>query len=365
MLQQLLKIKKQIWLTIAILGVVGSLSQALHAYVGSAPVPKASQAQLYQISLPAQSRQESERLALFQEGLKKVIQKATGEPQSLSNPNIAQAIESATQYVQQFGYHDDVLTITFASNMVNELIFANGYSIWGQKRPTLIVWLAVAEDNERRIIGSEAYSERFDQLQAFSNERGLTAVFPLMDLEDIHNVSVTDVWGQFPSVLLDASKRYGANAILVGKYRHGIHGWEGSWQLLMDDYQKSQYVVGNDLYDVLKDGILFSIGELKKIFGVSQSPGTSNTFRVRVNDIYSVSDFGKAESYLNGLDQVKNVSVLEIDNQNVVFEVKPQGGIDKDILSQVISMDKHLVSTEYKNKKAKGDSYDLTYRWVP
>ena len=52
-----------------------------------------------------------------------------------------------------------------------------------------------------------------------AEKRGLPLAFPLLDTEDLQSVTFSDIWGGFDERIIAASKRYGANSILIGRVR--------------------------------------------------------------------------------------------------------------------------------------------------
>lgn len=325
--------------------------------------PEISQ-NLYQAVIEAPSRDESQRARLFQEGMRIIFKRIAGTEEVLKLPVVTQALQNAASYVERFDYHDNQLRVTFSAQMMNDLLLNSGYTLWGQKRPTLILWLAVDENSKRYIIDEQSNPGLHTTLLEFAQARGLPLVLPVMDLTDMQNVSVSDVFSNFPSVLVGASNRYGANAILIGKMIQKPHGWEAQWQILVDNYHREWVMQSADFNDLLQKGILSVISDLQGRYGIKQQNVASyKSLLIGVKGIHSSSDFSRAESYLNSLEQVKGVAVKQVFANGVVFEVKPQSGVDKEILSQVISMEKRFASLGYNEQPI--ESLDLTYRWTP
>src|SRR5690606_12687559 len=104
---------------------------------------------------------------------------------------------------------------------------------WGADRPLTLVWIAVDwGQGEREIVASDdldraaAEARSIDRnrllrerIQDVALERGLPIAFPLLDAEELELVSFSDIWGGFNDRLLEASRRYGADSILVGRVR--------------------------------------------------------------------------------------------------------------------------------------------------
>ena len=52
-----------------------------------------------------------------------------------------------------------------------------------------------------------------------ADKRGLPLAFPLLDTTDLQGVTFSDIWGGFDERIINASKRYDANSILIGRIR--------------------------------------------------------------------------------------------------------------------------------------------------
>lgn len=319
---------------------------------------------LYEATLPAPSHDASHRLQLFEDGLRIVIKRVAGDENIFKNNNVIQALKSSGEYVEKFGYYGtDSLFVRYNPNSVNELVLGATQPIWGQKRPTVLLWLGVAESNlERRIIGIESDPKMHVEIKQQASELGLPLVLPIMDLVDMNQVNITDILGDFPSVLNNASKRYGADVIVVAKV-HKNHNdvWASQWQLMFDDYvQKWDWTSDGTLDSAIQEGVSQLARHLLQRYGLKKSQQTVGSILIGIQDISSIAAFAKAEAYLNSLEQLEGVDVLQISNEGVIFEAKVMRYLDPEILSQVISMDGKLVALAGKDQIV-GTS-DLTYR---
>jgi len=319
---------------------------------------------LYEAALPAPSHKASDRLQLFEDGLRVVIKRVAGDDTIFKNDSVIEALKSPGQYVEKFGYYGtDSLFVRYNPNTVNELILSATQPIWGKKRPTVLLWLGVAEnDLERRIIGIESDSKMHLGIEQKASELGLPLILPIMDLADINQVNVSDIWGDFPSVLNNASKRYGADVIVVAKV-HKNHNdiWASQWQLMFDDYiQKWDWTSEGNLDTAIQEGISQLARHLLQRYGLKKSQQKAGSILIGIQDISSIAAFAKAEAYLNSLEQLEGVDVLQVTNEGVIFEAKATGNLDPQILSQVISMDNKLVALAGKDQVV--GASDLTYR---
>lgn len=316
---------------------------------------------LYEATLPSTSQADNERHTLFKQGLIEVLERVSGENDIEKQPNIKQAIEQASDYVEQYSYGENVLTVKYNAEQINHLVYQLGHTVWGQRRPNIILWLALEEQNDRRLVGVESDPAIQSFITQVAKEKGLPLILPLMDLEDVSSVTVTDVWGQFPSVLQQASSRYGAKNILVGRVTHlqvgGEDSWEGRWQILESDENPVWTVQGKTLQEVLSQGISHTTQYFMAHYGATNK-NTDNEvigqpILVGIEDIKSSSDFEQAQAYLSTRNQVVEVNVHEVLGNMAVFAVTLQGDNGRQILEQSIHLD----------QSADFSKVDLAYRW--
>lgn len=328
---------------------------------------------LYDVSLPAQTQTEQEKKDLFQQGLLQVLERINGRPGIEAYPAVAQALKQASNYVEQYSYDGDKLCVKYSAPLVNQLISSTGERVWGQTRPSVILWLAMeTEPQQRHLIGAESDPSLQSSLLKIAKQAGLPLVLPLMDLEDVSVVTVADVWGQFPSVLREASRRYGAQAILIGRITHRkdigpeTKSWNGYWQLLTDQETPSWRVQGETLEEVLTQGMTGTSHFLKGHYGVKNTSNRifpAKPILVGVEDIQTAQDFAKVETYLASLEQVSRVNVYQIFAHGAIFEIFPKSDEDSETLKRIIRLNHRLTSLSTEEKSL--ENVDLAYRWIP
>lgn len=305
---------------------------------------------LYDAALTCQSQTTEERQHLFQQGLLQVLEKISGEGQIKHKPQVKQALAHVQDYVEQYTYQGNVLKVRYSTELLNQLMGEIGHSVWGQRRPNVVLWLAIQEQQKRRLIGSETDPTIQSLIAKLAEKKGLPLTLPIMDLEDVAAVSVSDVWGQFPSVLTQASNRYGSQIILVGRVVHETNAsgesWEGNWQLLTPQETPAWQIKGSSLEAVLDQSFSSTLHYLMGRYGV-KSPSVNSELQkpllLAVQNIRSGGDFNKVETYLNSLSEVVSVDIHQIAGQIAVFAVTLQGEDARQQLEQHLSADHFLI----------------------
>lgn len=325
---------------------------------------------LYEATLECRSQNEEERQQLFQQGLRQVLDRISGQTATRPSTPLEQALRNAGTYVDQYIYEENSLTIKYNSELINKLIQKTGERQWGQRRPSVIVWLALEEQQQRRLIGVEAEPALPALLGELAQKQGLPVILPLMDLEDVSSITVADVWGQFPSILKEASVRYGAQAILIGRISHRqpanspLKEWDGHWQLLVEEDAPSWRVEGQSLREILSLGITGASHYLIGHYGIKENKLANNSHKpivISVQNIKSAREFIDVETYLHSLDPVSNVQVRQVGQGGAVFEIIPRATNGLVALEQAIGLDQRLMAAAPKPL----DKVDVAYRWIP
>lgn len=327
---------------------------------------------LYEATLSCQSQAEAERQSLFKQGLIQVLEKLSGEKGFERDEKVVKAQARITDYVEQYAYQGNELTVRFSADLINRLLNQSGHAaVWGQRRPKVILWLAVEENQDRHLVGAETDPSLQAQLEKWATEKGLPLVLPLMDLEDVSNVSVTDVWGQFPSTLQEASKRYEAQIVLAAKLSHNLmaeddKAWVASWQLLTANDSPSWTVSGKTRDEVLMQGLASTSHYLMGRFGQKSSahPGNDKPFFVGVDNVQNANDYANVEKHLANLAPLDAINIRRIDGLLAVFEITPRSGNGREAFLQALQLERHLQRTNL-DENTMLSEVDLLVRWNP
>jgi hypothetical protein len=317
---------------------------------------------MYEVILPCDSQTDQARQQLFKQGMEEVLHRIGTEPELHRYPNISRALESAVDYVQQYAYEEGIIRIQFNPALVRPLIEQTGQTTVSEYRPKVILWLAIEENQQRRLIGQETDPVLQAKLLEMASRRGIPLVLPQMDLEDINAVSTNDIWGQFPSVLQQASQRYGAQMILVGRLQSlGNNDWEAHWQWLANDAPFVWESTGDSLESILNVAFDRMNVQFKDQHVTKKEGASSRPVLIGISNLRSIRDYVQVESYLESLDFVREVNLVQVLGDRVVFQIVPRQAEQLQTLMQAIGFDQHLVSLSH-------DPYfhhvDMVYRFA-
>jgi uncharacterized protein len=324
---------------------------------------------LYEVTLPCESQADSERQELFKKGMQEVLTRVSIEPEPNRYPAVSAALDRAVDFVERYGYAEGAIHIRYNPDAIRPLIQQTGQMAWGQSRPSVIVWLAIEEQQQRRLIGQETDPALQAKLIEMAKQRGVPIVLPQMDLEDLSAVSTGDLWGTFPTTLQQASLRYGAQAILAGRLQLLADGrWQASWQWISDQAPSIWENSGQSLDGLIADGFDRMTTQFKDHYAtkptpVNQAAGSAQKpILIGVANVRSVEDFVKVEAYLEGLDSVSSVNLLQVLGDRAIFEVLPRSHQSTQMLMQAINLDRQLTSLG--SQEPNFQEVDMAYRFV-
>lgn len=347
---------------------------------------------LYSVSVEVTSQSIDQRQAAFKKGLKEVLVKVSGRSDVLKSPKIEQDLTQPESLVDKFHYQalpadEDnasqfLLLIKFNSKAINELLTQAHQLVWSKERPLTMVWLATEDGPEgRQLLGSDSDSDLTSVVQRTADERGASFMLPLLDLTDLADLTVNDVWQSNREVIEEADGRYSAHAALVGNLGSDKEGWHGQWRLWVNSTEQTWQSSAPDLPSLVKKGINAAVDELATQFASAPSTNISGAAK---NDsgtvnalsadkeastplsivVYGIDDmesYRKVTSYLGNLSGVSSLAVQTIGSDYVVYELSMLGGAEE--LAASFKRD-HLLSPNEKplSKDAAVTSVRLNYR---
>lgn len=267
---------------------------------------------------------EGEREAAFAAALGEVLVRMTGRRDAASVPELVPLLEIAPRYAQQFrNPTPDTLWVAFDGKALATALGELGQPIWGAERPGTLVWLAVdAGGGTRFVVPSQpeladeaALRERLDGAAA---RRGIPLVFPLMDAEDRSRASFAEVWGGFDDAIAEASSRYGADAVLLGRLAAGDFD-RGRWVLYSAD-DTERWVGG------IEDSVDRVADRFAARYAVVPS-GRDAIVTLVISGVESVEDYARITGFLEGLTAVSRVGLEQAQAETFVFRAALRGDL--------------------------------------
>jgi hypothetical protein len=266
-----------------------------------------------------------------------VVVKLSGRRDTAADPRVAELLGNPGGFVQQTGYTEEgQLRVGFDANALRTWMLARGLPVWGDDRPSVMLWLAIdLAGGNRSIVGADDDSGVQQALVTVAGERGLPLQLPLLDAQDLARVQFGDIWGGFDGSLRDATARYGADAILIGR---------ATGPTLDQVFVKWRLVQGDDVEDwqgTLIDGVEHTADVLAARYA-STSAGAEQQLHVSVSGLASGQAYARVLHYLQALSLVSSVRVERVAGNKAEFTLVTLGEPEK--LSRQLELSGFLAS---------------------
>ncbi|MDH3612135.1 MAG: DUF2066 domain-containing protein [Gammaproteobacteria bacterium] len=292
-------------------------------------------ASLYTAQVPLDQEEDDPRARAYEKALADVLLRVSGSELSADAEMVELLFPNPASYVVQFGPgSDDTLWVSFDGEAIERALRQAGQTVWGSNRPLTLVWLAVdwgqgkreiisADDPDRsRGAGRSINRNRLlrQRVLDIAERRGLPVVFPLLDTEDRQSVSFSDIWGGFDEALLQASTRYEANSVLVGRIR-ATSSQRNRWSFYLGSEERTwsgepELVVGL-VADLLADEFAIS------------GDAPQESIELMIAGISSVEAFGDVQKLLSELALIERFSIAEVEGDRIRYRVEAIGGVDR------------------------------------
>lgn len=345
---------------------------------------------LYQSDVLVSSQSAEERQEAFNLALKEVLVRVSGKASVLENEPLMGVANQPDQLVQKFSYEQTArddnsvalstaaaaeqrnktsnaniyrINVVFSRLAVSQALKKYGEPIWGSNRPSVLIWLASDDQGKRSVLSSGAETPLSAAIKRAVKIRGVPLYLPVMDLEDEANISSSDIWGLFIDSLQDASARYAADSMVVGRLRQGSDdNWSGQWV-----FDLKGFVYRGDVSEQsLDESAMLMVGNIAEILAeryaiLGGESSLNSEVELEVSDIKTMEDYVAATRYIKSLPPVNSAQLSWVKGEKIRFTISLNGYLEQ--LLQHIELDTKL-SEEISQSFNADDSDKLYYRWT-
>ncbi len=297
---------------------------------------------------------QAQRNKAIRKALKGVLSKLLSDQARSDSEAIEAILAESPRYVQQYrfknqhpsevstnGNSSKLLVVDFNPFALNTALEAQGFQIWGADRPEVLLWLVVEEKRKRNLFTADAMPELETVINNAVEQKGLTLLFPLMDLTDRRRLTVNDIWIGFDDRIRQASERYGVDHILAGRLLgKTANKWNVDWKFLAQNQVDEWQAKSVSLEQAVQAGI---DRVFQRMIPVDASEGLdigASEVEIKISGITNLSDAQQAENHLKSLSSVSSVEWLIIQPGFVVFGLTLNG--DQKQLQQLLAIDESL-----------------------
>jgi len=348
----------------------------------------ATVSKLYEAEAPVYGRDNTSKNDAMRQALIDVLVRVSGNQNVSLSPGMPEVLQNPARYVQQFRYGKpnsefvqmmatrptQMLWVRFDSSAINQILQNNGMPIWGQSRPSLMVWLVVEDGGARRLVDAQYNGPGRAILEYAGVKRGIPMILPLMDIKDQVLVKVQDVWAGFLDEMIEASKRYNTEAILIGRVSAiSGGGWQGRWTIVNGDEPPTGWQNEAEQFnDVILGGVDGGSDLLARRYAQFVDETMQDAVLLQVSDLKSLEDYARVKKYLASLAPVSELLPMRVFNNKIIFRVRFRGS--QSSLTRAIKLGNVLVPMVITPVAATADSPEggndknaaqLAYRLIP
>lgn len=320
---------------------------AFAAATGPRPAHGAAFPDLYTLTVSPDPSAGDPRTSAIQTAMRRLLERVTGDRGAALDPDLKDMVDDAGRYVRSYAtLGGDQDQVGFIASEVNRALESRGRPVWPPERPLTLLWIAVdGGHGERTLLAADGSGTQASptpemaaltddirkQLNDVRDERGLPIVLPLLDLQDLDHIGFADVWGGFDQRIEQASARYGADAVLVGRVLATDVGTDVQWTLLRGAEQ--EVTSGESV----AEGLEWLADHYAQQYSVV---GGVRSLELVVQDVESLADYGRVMSYLGGLSSLQSVDVESLANRVLTLRVAARG--DTDVLARSFTLGRVL-----------------------
>ncbi len=312
--------------------------------------------QLYQQSELVSGQSQAERKQAARSALEKVLVRVSGRDFVLQVAGVQTALNRAERLIEAYRYEstDETmpqeglpvaasrLVFNFSRSGIERLLRDQQAPLWPSNRPSVLVWLVKDDLNKgRELVSLQDGGPLADAATELSLLRGIPLVMPMLDLEDRLQISPNQVWSLDQAAIIEASARYNADVLLIGRYSQTSSGqWLSAWTLLHKQHQQVFDREATEEPMLVTQGLNAATDFLASIYSISSFGGATDSVIVQIEQVNGFRDYVKAVNYLDSLEVVRHVNLAALEAHSIQLSVKLEGDISA--LTDALALDRRL-----------------------
>lgn len=263
--------------------------------------------------------------------LEQVLVRVSGKADITENLAIKAELElkQASAYIKQFTAvrenGEDITRVLLDSARVNQLLQQNNIAVWGELRPDTLIWLVQQEASERRFIRN-ADNGLLDHLKFAFNQAALPYLLPLYDMDDLTQISESDVWAGFWQQINQASARYNTDVIIAATIDNVTAGnnllWRLTWQRQHEGRIIREQVTAEEEATLMQSFARSLAEHLAEQYASVLSVQSTNNVIIEVANLTSLTDLVTVQQLLQQLVGVTQVTITSFSDDKARYSLQ-------------------------------------------
>ncbi len=288
---------------------------------------------LYEATVTVAGRSQAQQAKGMSDAYRVVIGKVAGSaPQPAA---MAALLKKTQQHVRSYAYLGGngqamSMQVSFDRVAVDAALQAAGIPVWGSNRPLVLLWLALEESGQRRIVSADSDPLIAQRIRAHVGGMGTPVNLPLYDLQDMSTLGVADVWGEFDERIRAASAQYRADLIATARIDAENGTWRGRWTLSTGGETARTTTSGQTRDDALQAGLDWISARVRDTYAgaaaASGVPGAGLTLVVK--GVRDIAAHAALTGLLTSSVVIRAVALERVEGDRVTFSVVPAASTD-------------------------------------
>jgi hypothetical protein len=253
---------------------------------------------------------------------------------------LARDQKKLTTYIQEYRYLSPLdsetdaealprLKVVFDKRGINDWLVKQKLPVWSDQRPVVLLWSATDVKGKRTIDVAEFDSMLASVVDQVANQRGISFILPLMDLQDRSALTASDLWAGFDDKLQDASQRYNADVLVSVRLKKiARKQWQGQWRQIFAGAVQEWSVSGKSRADVLNSGLNDVSDKLALQFATVIRTGSENGQLMQVNGVYGMSQYNALIKFLESRDAIASIHVRRVESDSILLFLSQKASLD-------------------------------------
>ena len=281
------------------------------------------------------------------EALESVLLERSGDRDLLTHPAVVAALETARSSLSLYQFELIDGQMRFVAHIdpaiIESLIKEANGTLWAEPPPPLLLWLVIDDVDGRRFGNTPAEQPLWEALDVAFTELGVSLRQPLYDLPDAVLVSPETLWRRDYGPIVEASARYGASQIMMGRLIALSAGrYIGEWIYRDETVEQSISVQAASTLALVEPGLALAMGEVRRQYAVALSENNDQgTLRVSVRNVVSLQDYQAVTRLMAGIQTLDHVRPVAVEGDTLTLELR--GISDPETLSRLMAARTDLV----------------------
>lgn len=287
-----------------------------------------------------------------------VLIKVSGDKDAIAGNVLKQAKKSAPTWVAQHsiaslsellpspegGVPGKQVKITFYQASIDQFLSNNNLPVWGQERPSVLVWLVAETNGVRFLSGSNAPSVVLNEFAQSASALGVPIYAPLLDEVDKKSLTVADVWGFFEETISKASRRYQTDSVAALRVSDFSGQVSGNLLVLLSTGEAERFALAGNTYKDIVDQASVKLAKLfSSKYASVRNDYSANTLNVQITGVTGYGIMRNVQSHLESISVVRDVFLVQVNDGKIEFSIEIDG--DKQKLFNSISLNGLLKQT--------------------